>query len=69
MSVMQQRLWKAMSAAPVVCLCEVPHLSLKSLSLSGRLNCLLVELSALGMGHSQLLLQVPATHPQLLHLQ
>ncbi len=58
-----------MSAAAVVCLSEVPYLSLKPLSLSGRLNSLLIELSALSMGHSQLLLQVPATHPQLLHLQ
>ncbi len=69
MSLMQQCLWKAMSVAAVVCLSEVPYLSLKPLSLSGRLNSLLVELSALSMGHSQLLLQVPGTHLQLLHLQ
>lgn len=66
---MQQCLWEAMSTAEVVCLSEVPYLSLKPLSLSGRLNGLLIELSALSMGHSQLLLQVPNTHPQLLHLQ
>ena len=58
-----------MSAAAVVCLSEEPYLSLKSLSLSGRLNSLLIELSALSTGHSQLLLQVPGTHLQLLHLQ
>ena len=69
MSLMQQCLRKAMSAAKVVCLSEVPYLSLKPLSLSGRLNSLLIELSALSMGHSQLLLQVSGTHPQLLHLQ
>jgi len=69
MSLMQQCLWKAMSAAAVVCLSEVPYLSLKPLSLSGRLNSLLIELSALSMGHSQLLLQVPCSHLQLFHLQ
>ncbi len=58
-----------MSAAAFVSLSEVPYLSLKPLSLSGRLDSLLIELSALSMGHSQLLLQVPSTHPQLLHLQ